>query len=189
MDRAYWINLDPKAAVQVEKSVGEFRKMLRFGTFFDTLYAVKNLSINDPVLKTLVAVQRVALAGFLFNDHLIWLRSKGVVGDWVDPAVFGKSSNRWWLAAILAALVKDCYELKRALKAKRGKNPIDIQTVVVELSQRKEILNDLVKNLFDSLIALNGLGFISLSPTKVAFAGIISSVAGTLPLVNHTFKL
>ncbi len=55
-------------------STCRFRKLLRLGTFLDTLYGIRRtLGLSDPVLRLLTTLTRLALTGYLFNDHLVLL--------------------------------------------------------------------------------------------------------------------
>ena len=194
LNKAHLIGLDPNVASNLEKTVSEFRKLLRLGTFFDSLYSIRGVgNIADPTVKTLTTVSRFALAGFLFNDHLIILRNKGVLGPWVDLKTCASSSYRWWLVALIAGIVRDWYELNKALKAKKRydshKGPVKLDEAVEELARRKDILNDFVKNVGDMTMALSALGYIELPSWVAAFAGIVSSVAGAIPIIDPTYKL
>ena len=58
----------------LEKTLASFRKLLRLGTFIDVLHGARQ-SMHHPSLLTgaLVTLSKIALAMYLFGDHLIWL--------------------------------------------------------------------------------------------------------------------
>ena len=67
--------------VGLEKEVANFRKMLRLGTCADTIYGAKTTaSYTDPFTRLTTTLSRVAMALYLYNDHLAWLSSKGILG-------------------------------------------------------------------------------------------------------------
>ena len=123
---------------------------------------------------------------FLFCDHFIWLHRAKVIN--VDVDGWNELSNRWWLYGDIMNLARDIYEVR-----KEG-------SFVLE---NKPLLVDLVKNLADIILPLAALGdhhspllpaliFASgylKAPRIAAFLGVVSSLLGTVPMLNPRLRL
>ena len=58
----------------LEKTLASFRKLLRLGTFIDVLHSARqSVHHSDLFTGTILTLSRIALAMYLFGDHLIWL--------------------------------------------------------------------------------------------------------------------
>ena len=68
---------------------------------------------TDPVLSTSTTLSRLALAGYLINDHLVWLHQQNLV-EVANVAKVARRSDQWWLMAILITALRDVYQLNLA---------------------------------------------------------------------------
>lgn len=119
--------------------MSENRKLLRLGTFADTLHGIRRtLALSDPNLRLIGTATRLALAGYLLNDHLVWLGDQGVLDlntrklqrrlvleksftrkFWVSPNEPSGRSDQWWLVSIVFCLVRNAYDLAVAVRDHR----------------------------------------------------------------------
>ena len=165
----------------LEKTLASFRKLLRLGTFIDVLHGARQ-SMHHPSLLTgaLVTLSKIALAMYLFGDHLIWLHRFEIFFDKKfvlrfiffrnnlikvnDIKEWEKFSDQSWLYSIILNLVRDYFELK-----------INFKTSVVL---------DTLRNAADFWIPMSYLGHVQVSNLFVGTMGVISSLLAILPLVD-----
>lgn len=176
-------NVENKANLQqLEKTLASFRKLLRWGTCLDTLYGVKSsVQLKDPWTMLTVTGSKVALALYLYYDHLVWLHQVklriGNVAEW------SKKSNGWWAVSILVNLVRDLKEVSSVILRQPSPRTLD-----AFLKVHKALLNSLVLNLFDLVLPLSALGLLELPNWTVGVCGVTSTALSTLPLIDSSYR-
>jgi len=159
-------------ARQLETTLSSARKLLRLGTCIDALHSsVASVGHPDIVLRVTITLSRISNAMFLLCDHFIWLHRAKVIN--VDVDGWNELSNRWWLYGDIMNLARDIYEVR-----KEGSF----------LLENKPLLVDLVKNLADIVLPLAALGYLK-APRIAAFLGVVSSLLGTVPMLNPKLRL
>jgi len=159
-------------ARQLETTLSSARKLLRLGTCIDALHSsVASVGHPDIVLRITITLSRISNAMFLLCDHFIWLHRAKVIN--VDVEGWNELSNRWWLYGDIMNLARDIYEVR-----KEGSF----------LLENKPLLVDLVKNLVDIILPLTALGYLR-APRIAAFLGVVSSILGTVPMLNPRLRL
>lgn len=159
-------------ARQLETTLSSARKLLRLGTCIDALHSsVAFVGHPDIVLRITITLSRISNAMFLLCDHFIWLHRAKVIN--VDVEGWNELSNRWWLYGDIMNLARDIYEVR-----KEGSF----------LLENKPLLVDLVKNLADIILPLAALGYLR-APRIAAFLGVVSSILGTVPMLNPRLRL
>ena len=68
---------------------------------------------TDPVVSVSTTLARLALAGYLVNDHLVWLHQQNLV-ELTSARKVARRSDQWWLLAILITALRDIYQLQLA---------------------------------------------------------------------------
>ncbi|XP_014253619.1 peroxisomal membrane protein 11B [Cimex lectularius] len=162
----------------LEYHFSTFRKLLRFGRFFENLYHALN-TINRPniIVSTTSTLAHISNAIFLFCDHILWLGRAGLSD--VHSKKWFNLSNKYWLYSIIMNLVKNYFEIKQLLERKTNLN---IQFLI---KHHKTLLCDVIKNSCDIFIPLTALGFLKFSPGSVGLFGVVSSIAGILLLLDQ----
>lgn len=109
---------------------------------------------------------------------------------------WSKLSNRFWFLAIFLGLVRDIYELLKALRVEKERlgqyqsyESVSKKAVSSVLCNNPAICIDIVKNCGDLLIPLSRLDFVSLPGGLVGLLGVISSLAGLIATYNEHLKL
>lgn len=169
-----------------EKKVASLRKILRFGNCIDILASAKTSlhTTADPAVRIANTASRVALSLYLFHDHLGCLLQQGLI-NLHDAKGVSDKANRWWLCAILAAIVRDLHEM-RCLAKQVHKKDVDLLTFLVRY--HKALMCDLVINVCDLFIPMSTLGMITLPSWLVGCAGVTSSTLGILAIIDSRFK-
>ncbi|XP_035210555.1 peroxisomal membrane protein 11A-like [Stegodyphus dumicola] len=210
--RLIWASLENKNSDKelinqlknLEYSLSTGRKLYRFGRSLDTFYAALNtLHLDDPVLRFSITLSKINMAMYLFTDHIIWLGRVGLLS--IDKEKWSKLSYKLWLYYLTMNLTRDFYEimsvmnnfthgsLKHDLQASNKKyaNPFLSQLSMLYrlLRMHKDLALDTVKNGCDICLPLAELGYLSIHPRTVGLLGMISSVAGMLPLLDSSYKL
>jgi len=159
-------------AHQLATTLSSARKLLRLGTCIDALHAsVASVGHPDIVLRVTITLSRISNAMFLLCDHFIWLHRAKLIN--VDVDGWNELSNRWWLYGDIMNLARDIYEVQ-----KEGSF----------LLENKPLLVDLVKNVADIILPLAALGYLK-APRIAAFLGVVSSILGTVPMINPRLRL
>lgn len=176
--------------------------MYRFGRCTDTLYtALNSIHLNDPTLRHTITLSRINMALYLLTDHVLWLGRVGVAD--IDNAKWSRLSYKFWLYYLVMNLLRDAYEIariidkltpsneevqhKKMLKSRSLLSKIHLMYDLLKM--HKDVAFDTVKNGCDVCIPLAQLGYLSISPRTVGILGVISSLAGMLPLFDPSYKL
>lgn len=184
----------------LEFQLSTFRKLLRFGRFFEGLYATLPLFQHpDPALRYYVILSKICNSLFLLADHILWLGRADVCT--IDTEKWSRMSNKYWLFSITMNLVRDFHEIMNILKLEKRnilpKNGIqslkDLLDVILHgfaiIQQRDSVFIDTIKNGCDFFIPLTALGYVKMSPGTIGFLGVISSLAGLMVLIDPKNKL
>lgn len=130
---------------------------------------------------------------YLFNDHLVWLAHVGVGS--LDKKKYTMLAARFWLAALITALLRDIYEMLtlffNPIKS-RNKSGDTVKTVGFIPSlfgRRKDLLLDFIKNGCDSWIPMNRLGYSNFHSGMIGIFGVISTLVGIMAQLNKDIKL
>lgn len=208
--RLIWANLENRNANKdiinklknLEYTLSTARKLYRFGRCTDTLYtALSSINLNDPTLQNTITLSRINMALYLLTDHVIWLGRAGLAD--INTAKWSRLSYKLWLYYLVMNLSRDVYEISRiinnfvSLNEKIPFGKIERSSSVIATFQRlcslikvhKDVAFDTVKNGCDVCLPLAQLGYLSISPRTVGILGVISSIAGMLPLIDPSYKL
>ncbi|KAL7641878.1 UNVERIFIED_CONTAM: hypothetical protein RMT77_007752 [Armadillidium vulgare] len=187
----------------LEKSLSSFRKLLRFGKSVEVLHGTLNtIHLNDRFLKVVITLSRIYQGIFLLFDHFVWLADIGLVR--IERKKYVEYSNKFWLGSIILGLLRDAYEINSAFESnvslykKKGslthlsnqsKKHFKWSDFIRLLRDHDDVFWDTVKNVADIWIPLTSLGHVNLSSGAIGVLGIISSVAGLMPIINPQLKL
>lgn len=108
---------------------------------------------------------------------------------------WSRTSNKFWLVAIVASLSRDIAELCRIIPplllspphARPWKN--SGLTLLRVAGLHRALLLDLVKNLADFWIPYSSLGHVTLEPGTIGLLGVVSSMAAILPMLDPSYVL
>ncbi|XP_059474034.1 peroxisomal membrane protein 11B [Neocloeon triangulifer] len=181
LSRALWALLEgrPRAVHKLqglENALSTFRKLLRWGRCVEAVHsALQAMSHPDAAQRTILALGRIAHALFLFADHILWLGRAGLAK--VDAKKWASIANRYWLYSVTMNLVRDLMALREA-KERKG-----------SISGEGPWIVDTVKNSCDFFIPLTALEHIRLGPATIGLLGVVSSLAGLLPMLHPQLKL
>ncbi|KAL3249997.1 hypothetical protein MRX96_055611 [Rhipicephalus microplus] len=170
------------------------RRLLRLGRFLDALHgATRTISLPDVSLRLSLTMARIGNAFYILTDNLVWLHQVGLLT--LQRDTWSRTSNKFWLLAIVAALIRDLTELYQILPLllaapSKGANlRTSLRMLWVSASFHKALLLDLVKNVADLWIPYTALGHAKLEPGTIGLLGVISSAAAILPMLDSTFSL
>ncbi|XP_018567099.1 peroxisomal membrane protein 11A [Anoplophora glabripennis] len=184
----------------LEYQLSTFRRLLRFGRFVESLYAVlplfqeENASVKYPVI-----LSKIANALFLLADHILWLGRTDLCT--INTEKWSRISNKYWLYSITMSLVRDFYEISQIIKCQKhtvtpdsGINNFNditkvLTRVISVVQSNQNVVIDTVKNGCDLFIPLTALGHAKLSPGTIGLLGAVSSIAGLLVLLDPQKKL
>ena len=177
--------LFPVTVFRLGKSVDNFRG------------ALQTIHLNNPLLRLLITLTKLNRGLYLLFDHLIWAGRMRLAT--IDLRYWNRLANRFWLLAIILALLRDLYELVVAIQMERkrlkqyssssGTPPSGKQVVVNVMRNNPGLVVDIVKNGSDFCIPASRLDLIYLPSGVVGLLGVISSVAGLLGDWNEQLKL
>lgn len=196
----YWLQKtsnrrDTVARLQnLEVTFSSGRRLLRLGRFVDALHgATRTISLPDVSLRLSLTMARIGNAFYILTDNLVWLHQVGLLTLRRDA--WSRTSNKFWLLAIVAALIRDLLELYQILPmlltapSKGSSLRSSLRILWASASFHKALLLDLVKNFADLWIPYTALGHARLEPGTVGLLGVISSAAAILPMLDSTFSL
>jgi peroxin-11B len=182
--------------------------VLRFGKSLEVFYGtLKSIHYSDAWIAFTSTVTKICQGIFLLTDHIIWLSRSGLFKN-IDTAKWSLRSNRYWLLSLVMGIVRDVYEINRAISSFtihkdlssciatslisiRSTKDVKIyaSSIIEFLVTYKHITVDMIKNICDLYIPLSSLGFIKVSPRVVGILGMISSIMGLIVILNPHFKL
>lgn len=163
---------------QLERNLASFRKLLRLGTFADTLYGLKkSSSYSDPFLALVTSLSRLALAGYLLNDHLVWLHQQDL-RQLQNASKVSRRSDEWWLLSIVLCLLRDVYQLRLCQRDHQG-----------SCSERRALWLDLCTQTCDLCIPLASLNLAPLPNWVVGLMGVTSSITAAWTILHKEYKV
>ena len=114
----------------------------------------------------------------------------------IQKDYWSRFSNQFWIFAIFLGLVRDVYEILKALKVERSRltkyqnyQPVIWQALCSVVQNNADVCVDVVKNLGDFFLPLSNLDMIYIPGGIVGLLGIISSMAGLVATYNEQLKL
>ena len=192
--------------------------VLQLGRFIDTLNSARSsVLIEDRILNLTLTMSKVSNSLFILSDNILWAGRVGVIN--IDRIRWFRTSFKLWLYSILMNLVRDLYEFNKLLKPSavtRVKESIQSkfqattsqksdpfpprsvpETDPIEQSRRvlkvlaknKPLTIDVIKNLADVWIPLNGLNHVTLSPRLIGLLGTISSTCALIQVMYPSLRL
>ena len=175
--------------------------MFRLGKSVDNFRAaLQTIHLRNPLLRLLVTLTKLNRGLYLMIDHLVWAYRMRLIRVNIDT--WNKHANRFWLLAIFLGLVRDIYELLRAVHVERKRlqqyssSPDSKETAVSMRSvlhnvacNNPAIVVDLVKNTADFFIPVSRLDIMYVPSGIVGLVGVVSSLAGITADFNEQLKL
>lgn len=152
---------------------------------------IKATEIKDPVISSLIVCSKVSRICYFFYDTVNWLIKAGVLtGDAKKSAL---KSSMFWFLTLASCLMRDLYELKKYIvnqnKTTKIKNSKNENSVLEFISLNIQVIFDMIRNLFDLMLALKLLNKLDISDSMAGFLGMISSIVGLIELVYPHYKL
>ena len=149
--------------------------------------ALKSTSVRDPYIRSCIILSRLSRACYFTYDTINWFMKSGLVNG--DAKKLSLRSASFWFGAVFMCILRDLYELKKYLdqhKEKQQNTDVLIKHLVMN---NLSVIVDLIKNLFDLVIALRLWDKVSVSDGVVGMAGMISSSAGLLEIFCPCYRL
>lgn len=183
--------------------------VLRFGKSLEVFKgALKSVHLSDAWLAFTLTVNKICQSIFLLTDHIIWLSRSGLLKN-IDTLKWQQRSNKFWLISLVMGLVRDIYEINRAVASSSRYKSLSscIGTSLVSirsskdvsmcatsffdfLSTNRHLTIDFIKNCCDVFIPLTSMGYVKLSPRLIGLFGVTSSIAGLIVVLHpKTCKL
>ncbi|XP_031564566.1 peroxisomal membrane protein 11A-like [Actinia tenebrosa] len=179
-------------AKNLDKHASTSRKIFRLGKSLDMYIGfVKASSIShDNVLRVLIMCRRMTYVVYYLIDHMTWAARVGLIKS--DPKSWSKFQAKFWIIALVFSLLRNIYDLMNLLFAPKEK--VDGEKAIQKspaqkVMQRPDMVLDLVKNSADFLLPFNVLGIVQLNTGTSGLLGLISSIAGSLPIWYPDLKL
>ena len=161
-------------------------------------------------------MSKVSNSLFILSDNILWAGRVGVIN--IDRIKWFRTSFKLWLYSIIMNLIRDLYEINNLLKPSsvtmvkesvqsrlkfsnhQSSSPSSLPTsdpdpieqsrrVIKVLMKNKPLTIDLIKNLTDVWIPLNGLNHVSLSPRIIGLLGTISSTCALIQVMYPSLRL
>ncbi|XP_068693276.1 peroxisomal membrane protein 11A-like [Montipora foliosa] len=178
----------------LDKQTSTSRKIFRLGRSLDMILgAIRAREIrHDSVLKILIICRRITFAFYYIIDHITWAVRLGLYKS--NLKEWSKLEAKLWLIALGFGLLRNLYDILNLVLVPAKKNDgeersIQSNSVTTRLASRPEILLDTVKNSADFLLPFNVMGMIELNVGLAGLLGLISSIAGAVPVWNPNMKL
>ena len=164
-----------------------FLSAFRVAKTIDALYgALKSTSVRDPYIRSCIILSRLSRACYFTYDTINWFMKSGLVNG--DAKKLSFCSASFWFGAVFMCILRDLYELKKYLDQHKEKHQQNIDVLMLVMNNLPVIV-DLIKNLFDLVIALSLWDKVSVSDGVVGVAGMVSSSAGLLEIFCPCYRL
>ena len=164
-----------------------FLSAFRVAKTIDALYgALKSTSVRDPYIRSCIILSRLSRACYFTYDTINWFMKSGLVNG--DAKKLSLRSASFWFGAVFMCILRDLYELKKYLDQHKEKHQQNIDALMLVMNNLPVIV-DLIKNLFDLVIALSLWDKVSVSDGVVGVAGMVSSSAGLLEIFCPCYRL
>lgn len=186
-----WVN----RAKTLDKQTSTSRKLFRLGKSLDMVIgAIRAKDIHhDNILKVLIICRRATLALYYIIDHVTWAVRLGLYK--ATPKEWSKFQAKFWAIALVFGLLRNLYEILTLIFVPAKKHDGGEESysqgssVTSRLMTRPQLLLDTVKNSADFLLPFNVMGVIELNVGLAGLLGLISSIAGAIPVWNPNMKL
>jgi peroxin-11B len=183
--------------------------VLRFGKSAEVFHgALKSIHHSDAWIAFTLTINKISSSIFLLTDHILWLSRSGLLKN-VDTTKWQQRSNKFWVLSLIMGIVRDVYEINRAvasfstykslssciavsLTSIRSSRDVSIcaTSLVDFLIKYRHLTIDTVKNCCDLFIPLTSMGYVKLSPRVIGLLGVCSSLAGLIVVLHpKTCKL
>ena len=165
------------------------------GTSFSQFWtALQTIQLSDPLLRLLITMTKINRGIYLLIDHFMWAHRMKLLT--IRDKYWARFANQFWFLSILLGLIRDMYELLKALRMEReclkqyqNYRPVTSQAVTNTLRNNPAVCLDVVKNCGDLMIPLSRLDHIYLPGGVVGLLGVASSLAGLVATYNKQMKL
>ena len=147
----------------------------------------------DAVLRVLIICRRMTYAIYYIIDHITWAARLGLYKS--PPKDWSKFQAKFWLIALVFGLLRNLYDLLNLIFIPKKKDEGDegsglhSSSVVARLASHPQVLLDTVKNSADFLLPFNVMGLIELNVGIAGLLGLVSSIAGAVPVWSPSLKL
>ena len=152
------------------------------------------MHLADHLLRFLVTLAKINRGVYLLIDHLVWADRMKLVT--IDSVKWSRWSNRFWIFALFLGLVRDVYELLKALRMERERlkqyqsyEPVSKKALGNVVRNNPALIVDIVKNSADFLIPLTRLELVYLPSGIVGLLGVVSSLSGLVAVYDEQLKL
>ena len=154
-----------------------------------------SIHLNDPVLRYTITMSRISQALQILFDNLYLFSRMGLI-KW-DHGHYSVLSCKFWLYADLLNIIRFSYELKseitdqidrQSLNLKHGQHSL-YSTLRCVANRRPDLILQLVRNVADVWLPLNGAGVLELSRGATGLCGTVSSFLGLVSAWKNTRKL
>lgn len=156
--------------------------------------ALDTIHLRGHLLRFLVTLAKINRGVYLLIDHFVWAHRMKLIT--IDNQKWSRRSNRFWLFAIFLGLVRDVYELLKALRMERERlgqyqsyESVSRRAIWSVLQNKPDLCVDIIKNCGDFLIPLSRLDVVYVPTGIVGLLGVISSLAGLAGIYNEHLKL
>lgn len=148
---------------------------------------------HDNVLRLLILCRRITYAIYYVIDHITWAARLGLYK--ANPKEWSKFQAKFWLIALVFGLLRNLYDILNLVFVPVKKHDSEEQSfaqgssVISRVTSRPQVLLDTVKNSADFLLPFNVMGLIELNVGLAGLLGLISSIAGAIPVWSPNMKL
>jgi len=179
---AAW-QLSPRWFAQLEDTLRLNRKILRFGTFVDSLKAAKKSFQSDKqiFIRYLDGLSFLANSGYLFADHVLILNASRLIK--VETKRWSRMYNHCWFIFTLAKLCSDLINLTRQVTSSLTLKGVLKGQQQVNMTRLEPVLLNIVKNILNLPLPLSGLGFVK-NKSLVGVCGVASSALTMVQILN-----
>lgn len=148
---------------------------------------------GDNVIRILIMCRRLTYVIYYIVDHITWAARVGLYKS--DPKAWSKFQSKFWILALVFGILRNIYDLLNLINTPKEKvdgekvRDRSVVSVVQKVMQRPDVVLDTVKNSADFLLPLNVMGVIQVSAGVTGLLGLISSIAGAIPVWYPELKL
>ncbi|KXJ10305.1 peroxisomal membrane protein 11A [Exaiptasia diaphana] len=179
-------------AKKLDKHASTSRKIFRLGKSMDMYVGFVRASkmSGDNVVRVLIMCRRVTYILYYLVDHVTWADRVGLFKS--DSKAWSKFQSKFWLIALIFGVLRNIYDLLNLLNVSKERvdgEKVKEKSIVQKVMKRPDVVLDTVKNSADFLLPLNVMGIIQLSTGVSGLLGLISSIAGAVPIWYPELKL
>lgn len=145
---------------------------------------------GDNIVRILIMCRRMTYVFYYIIDHITWAARVGLYK--ADSKAWSKFQSKFWLLALIFGVLRNIYDLLNLIctpKEKVDGEKVRERSIVQKVMQRPDVVLDSVKNSADFLLPLNVMGIVQLSTGVSGLLGLISSIAGAMPIWYPELKL